>query len=356
MRKSVLIHCACSWFFAVAFAATYLPLASAESTLSVELVQAERRDIASTMWVPGTVVSRNDAWISAEIEGRLIQVAEVGDVVGAGDLLARLDNHTLTLTSQDHQANIKRLQASLNFNAKQLERLGTLAESNSASRTQYDEVHAQREMVAQEMRQAQIREQQTKYDLARTEVRAPFSGRVAQRVQQAGEYAQVGSKILRLVDVTHKEIRANAPISVAPYLIDVDAVTVKVGKEHSQELLRAVVPVGDEVSRSLELRVAMSSLDALVGTAVRVAVPDSSPKSAVVVPRDAVFIRSRGSHVVRVVEEKAELVNVKTGTANGSWIEVDVITSGDSVVVRGGERLRSGQPVKILTARQPRSP
>jgi len=316
--------------------------------VTVVVAQVEQRQMAPMMWVPGTVVSRNDAWISAEVSGRLTNVAEVGDTIANEGVLAQLDQRALQLRLEDNEANIKRLQASLAFNAKQLDRLQQLRKSDSASKTQYDQATTQREMVAQELIQAKTASARTQYDLDRTTVRAPFNGRVAERALQAGEFASVGARLLRLVDVQQLEIRANAPIAVARHLRQGSQVAVRASGHEVTGLLRAVVPVGDAISRSIEVRVSVTSHFALVGSAVRVALPTESLQTVNAVPRDAIHLRSHSQHVIVVENNKATVVPVTPGVVSGNWIAVDQVERGQRVVLRGGERLRNGQTISIL--------
>ncbi len=111
----------------------------------------------------------------------------------------------------------------------------------------------------------------------------------------------------------------------------------------------ALVPVGDEASRQLELRIAIEGLDIPVGTAVDVGLPSAETRTVVAVPRDAVMLRREGDFVMRVdAAGKAERVPVKTGSEVDGLVEVDgAITAGDRLIVRGGERVEPGQALDI---------
>jgi len=116
--------------------------------------------------------------------------------------------------------------------------------------------------------------------------------------------------------------------------------------------VRAIIPVGDEVSRSLEIRVILEEPSPLVGSAVRVAVPTAIPEVVLAVPRDALVIRQEANYVFRIVEGSAEQVAVQTGTSDIDLIAVSGgLAAGDEVVVRGAERLRDGQSVRIIGRR-----
>ncbi|MBS0582812.1 MAG: efflux RND transporter periplasmic adaptor subunit, partial [Proteobacteria bacterium] len=58
----------------------------------VEVGEATASKLAPTRWVPGSVVSRDDAKIASAEAGRLDFVAEVGTRVKAGERLAKLDD------------------------------------------------------------------------------------------------------------------------------------------------------------------------------------------------------------------------------------------------------------------------
>ena len=75
----------------------------------VKVGKAAKQSIAPTMSATGTVVSRNDARIAAEIAGRLVWVAEPGTYIERGGAIARVDDAALQLRLRDNQATIARL-------------------------------------------------------------------------------------------------------------------------------------------------------------------------------------------------------------------------------------------------------
>lgn len=319
---------------------------------AVETAQVVQLELAPTMWAPGTVVSRNDARIAAEIPGRITWIAEPGEHFAAGEVLARIDDRTLKISLAQQQAEIGQLEARLTFDEQELERLTRLTKQNSASRTQLDAATADRQVAVMQLTSARAVRDRLNYDLQRTTVVAPFGGQWAERHQQTGEYTAVGKTLGRLVDTNHKEVRARAPISVAPYLNRDMKLTVKADQKTVVQTVRAIIPVGDEISRSLEIRVLLEEPAPLVGSAVRVAVPTAFPEVVVAVPRDALVIRQEANYVFRIVEGSAEQVAVQIGNANTDLIAVSGdLRAGDEVVVRGAERLRDTQNVRVIGRR-----
>jgi hypothetical protein len=113
--------------------------------------------------------------------------------------------------------------------------------------------------------------------------------------------------------------------------------------------VRAVVPIGDTISRTLELRLVLPKTDWHIGSAVQVSLPRSAPKRVVAIDRDALVLRADRISVFVVGEDNtAKQVDVELGATEGDLIEViGDIKAGDKVVIRGGERLRDGQKVVI---------
>lgn len=339
-------------FLAVALIAGVAQAQEPAPPAPVEVAPAVTRDMATTVLAPGTVVSRHDARIAAEVSGRLTWVAEVGDRVTAGGVIARVDDQFLQLQLADAEATIRRLEASVGYLEKQLARQRQLASQNIGAQNLADEAESQLEMTRQEVVQARVARDQTRLTLERTQVRAPFAGRIVERLREAGEYLTVGGEVARLVDTDHIEVRAQAPMTVANFLGEGMDVEVRDRDRTAASRVRAVVPVGDERSRMIEVRVSLPAGDWVIGSAVRVALPRSEPTPVVAVPRDALVLRQDAVYVFRLAEDDTvEQLSVQPGAGSGDFVEVaGGVAAGDSIVVRGGERLRSGQKVTVVNA------
>jgi RND family efflux transporter MFP subunit len=315
----------------------------------VQVSEALFKELAPSVWIPGTVVSRNDARIAAEIPGQLTFVSEVGDRIQRGDVIAQIEDQALQLQLKNDDATIKRLQANLKYLDQQVERTRRLTDQQVVAANDLEELQSQYETARQELVQAQVGKEQTEYRLERTKVRAPFSGRVVERLQQPGGYIAVGGEIVRLVDTTSIEVRAQAPLSVAPHLREGMKILIKGQGRELESNLRTVVQVGDERSRMFEVRLAIQGEAWIIGSPVRVALPSNSSQQVVAVPRDALILRSDNIYLFKVSDEgKAERIAVETGVGHASLIEViGDVAAGDRIVIRGGERLKSGQAVEV---------
>lgn len=301
----------------------------------VVTVPIEMRLLSPQVRVPGTVVSRNDARISAEITGRIIWISEVGDSFKKGQVIARIDNTF-------YKNEVRRLEADLLQKTQSLARIEELAASQFSSASTLQQAIADKEMSTAILDQA-------KYNLERTQIKAPFTGVVVERIGQVGEFASAGVQVLRFVDTENMEVSARVPISSAPFLEGVENVFVTANLTGQLLALRAVVPVGDERSRMMEIRVSLPPGTWVVGTAVKVDVPSGPAREVLAVPRDALILRTNSIFLFTIDgEDNAQRISVRLGAASGDYVEViGNVTEGSQVVVRGGERLREGQKVAI---------
>lgn len=348
---------------ALGFGVFALGLAAAASTCRaeepkappaiVEVGEATAAKLASQLWVPGSVVSRDDAKVASAEAGRIEYVAEVGTHVKAGERLAQLDDQALRLRRDEIQTDVRRAEAQRALAQTQLDRLEKLGSTNAIAKTNVDEARATLETDAQTLAHARAQLREVEHDIDQAQVRAPFAGIVAERFAQRGEYVQIGATIVHLIDTDHVEARVQAPLAMASRMRTGMEVKVKSpsGAEASAKV-RAVVPVGDERARQFELRVGLDASLALVGAAVEVALPEGGSDDALTVPRDAIVQRANQTYVMRVsAQNTAEQVPVATTLASGDKVEVrGALTVGDRLVVRGAERLAPGQAVKVANA------
>ena len=316
----------------------------------VEVAQASAELMAPQVYMPGTVVSVNDSRISSQITGQVTWVATEGTLVKKGDVIAEIDNRNHRFAVERNQSQILRLEARVKYLKADLSRLNELAETNNTPASRVEESQSNLSMTEQELAQAKIALEQSEIDLDRTKVRAPFPGRIVERLAQAGEYSVPGRQIARLVDTENLEIRAQAPVNLAGVLRDGQTVLLRKEADTFDSTIRALIPVGDSVSRTMEIRVRVpTAASYVVGTALQIGVPSSAPSEVVAVPRDALVLRSEGTYVFRIKSDNtAERLLVRTGAASGARVAIlGGIESGDRVVIRGGERLRPGQSVQF---------
>jgi RND family efflux transporter MFP subunit len=316
----------------------------------VKVAVASIKDIAPITLVPGTVVSRNDARLSAEVEGRLIRVADVGTQVAQGEVIAEIEGTALRLQMTELEAQVTRAEARLRFLESEEKRFQSLAQSNLAAVTQLEQTQSDRDVARGDLEVAQARLEQTADKLDRTAIRAPFAGVVVARLMTPGERAVEGSNVVRLVDQQNLEVIARAPLEYYSYVQRDQLLTVSAHGAASPARVRQVVAVGDQNTHQFELRLDLDGNPFPVGQTLRVSIPTSDSRAVLTVPRDALVLRPEGQSVFIVdANNAAQQITVTAGTGQGDDIEVvGDVAPGDRVVIRGNERLKSGQAVTVL--------
>lgn len=317
---------------------------------NVRVARASIQSLAPLTMVPGTVVSRNDARLAAEVTGRLLEVVDVGTVAARGDVVATIEDTLIKLRRDELQAEVERAQARLRYLESEERRYVQLAESNLAAATKLEETRSDRDVSRGDLRVARSRLAQIEDQLARTSIRAPFDGIVVERLMMPGEWVDIGKNVVRIVDQQHLEVIARAPLEYYSYVRPGQQLELRTGLLIANGTVRTVVAVGSENTHQFELRLDIESHLFPVGQTLRVSIPTSEVREALVVPRDALVLRPDGITVFVVDKDHtARQVMVTIGIGAGEQIEVSGdLQDGDVVIIRGNERLRPGQSVTIM--------
>ncbi len=324
--------------------------AQEQKAVAVQTSRVQSELVSPAIWVPGTVISRQDSRIAAEVSGNLVWVAEVGDRFDAGGILARINDRELQLQLRNNQSEEKRLRARFDYLERQVKRLGRLAKSNSAAESELDQLRAERDMLTQELRAAKVAIDRTLYDIERTRIAAPFPGIVVERMQQPGEYLARAGEVVRLVNIDILEIRVQAPLNVARHVSTGDLVKVKNNLDEINTRVRTVIPVGDDNSRMLQLRLELDNREWIIGEAVRVALSNAKAATTLTVPRDALVLRDGETYLYTILQDNTvRRIDVIAGEGAGKNVSIKGnLSEGDEVITRGAERLRDGSLVKII--------
>ena len=317
---------------------------------NVRVAKASVESLAPETIVPGTVVSRSDAKLAAEVTGRLLEVADVGTNASRGDEIAKIEDTVIRLRKDELQAEVERAEARLKYLESEEGRYVQLAKSNLAAATKLEETRSDRDVSRGDLRVAKSRLAQVEDQLGRTSIKAPFDGIVVERLMMPGERVDIGKNVVRMVDQQHLEVIARAPLEYYSYVRPGQQLKLRTGSIVTSGTVRTVVAVGSENTHQFEVRLDIENNRFPVGQTLRVSVPTSNARKALVVPRDALVLRPDGITLFLVDEDqKASQLTVTTGIDAGDRIEVfGDLKDGDTVIIRGNERLRPGQTVSIM--------
>lgn len=323
--------------------------AQGQSAANVNVVTAEMKMLSPVSWVSGTVVSRNNSEIAAEVSGRLESLAELGTLVKKGEVIAQVSDTTLKHIQKESMASVMSARARLAFLESEVKRKRVLAKQNLSAMTELDETISLRDAEKGALIAAQARLAQSNQNIEFSQLKAPFEGVVVERLSNLGEYVKNGSAIIRLVETKQLEASIFVPLKAYRFLALSQSIAIESSLGSALVKIKMIIPVAEARSHLMEVRLDMSAIDWPIGLSIKAAVIDGASKKVLSVPRDALVLRRNGVSLFKVSDQNiAEQISVDVGFGAGEWVEVKGdVKPGDKVIIRGAERLRVGQPVQI---------
>jgi len=319
---------------------------------AVVTARAEMRELAPSVDVPGTVISRYDSRLASELSAKLVWIAEVGTVVKKDETVARLEDFTFKLLEMEAQGRVEGEQARVKFLLSERNRLNKLAANNLSAESQLDQVESDLAVAQSDEKIAQVQLGLSKISMHVTQIRAPFDGIVTERLRNIGERLNISDEVIRVVDPNSLEVVARAPLNTVNFIRDNAVLEIHNDYRRDQASVRTIVPFGNPQSHMFEVRLDVNPEIWTVGESVRLSMPTADIKHVLAVPRDALILRREGASVFKVADDMTvEQVNVITGLGDGNLIEViGELDAGDTIVIRGAERLNTGMQVSTGAA------
>ena len=334
----------------------------------VRVDPVRQEPLVQTVPVIGRLVARRDGQVAARVQGPIQRFdIQVGDRVAAGDAIAHIDEASLKASLAqaegrlgEARARIVTAQAQLDLARQESKRLAALKNTQATSKALYEDA-VQNEIIGR----ARVREAQAavataqadvrlaEIDLNHAQITAPYTGVVVQRMTEQGAYVNKGDPVVRLLADTGMEVEADVPFDRLAALDEGVEVAVMLDDgERRIARVRAVIPEENRLTRTRAVRFSIDLADATVGLAAgqsaTVQVPLGKPRDVVSVHKDAINRRGPDTFVYVVVDGVARLRPVSLGDAVGSRIEVlSGLEPGEPVVVRGNERLRPDDKVRV---------
>lgn len=301
----------------------------------------------------GTVFYPEVSEVSAEVNGGVVDARiEEGRRVRKGDVLVRLDADLLEKTIASTRASHGQVLVDLEKARVDYRRIENLYRQEAIAEQVYDE-NRFRVMSLEKRAESLLADiERLEAELLRKTVRAPFDGVIVKKLVDRGEWLSPGDKVATLARDDSVDVIVEVPGEVVPFVRPGRKVAVSVaGRETAGEFV-SVVPRGDISTRTFPVKIRLRNRYGLIeGMEARVSVPTGKRETSLLVARDALVTGSGNSAVFTIVDGKAKMVPVKVLRIEGgsAGIEADGIRKGMTVVVKGNERLRDGQPVTIVT-------
>lgn len=310
--------------------------------ISVNAVLVESRISEKNLNLVGTVIPNTQIEVKSEVQGKILSLnAELGQFITKGRVLARVDDKIRSIGLANAEQNLA--------NAKQnVQRYTNLYKGGAATEAQLQQYQLSYENAQNQVAQA-------RKELSSTTIVAPISGYVTSKPVEAGAFANIGSPIVTLVDISKLKVQ----LSVA----EQDAYALKVGDEVAittnvypgvtfQGKISFISPSGDEAHNyPIEVSVTNQDKNPLkAGTYVNIIFNRKNAVPTLQIPREAIIGSVQGAQVYVVDNQHvAHLKKVTIGADNGTYLEVlSGLQAGERVVTTGQINLADSSLVTII--------
>ncbi|HYH00601.1 MAG TPA: efflux RND transporter periplasmic adaptor subunit [Terriglobales bacterium] len=324
--------------------------------VAVRTTTVAQRNIAEELSLTGTLKPQAEVQLVSEVSARLLRLLKnEGEPVRKGEVIAILDSTDARLAHERASAAVAVARANREHAVAERDRANNLLKTGGITDKDHLAANVNLQVAEASLRQAKAEEAIAAQQLARCQIHAPFSGRIAKRLVDTGTMLAVGTPVLMLVDNSTLEFRAavtSADFSKvkigAPAEVTVDAMP----DFAAHGTVTRILPTVDERSRSFEIVVRVAGKENLIsGLFARARVKVRDINNAVVVPPAALMhdgSRADVANVFVVENGKAEVREIAVGVEALDSVEVrEGLKPGMIVVVDPPTTLASGAPVHI---------
>jgi membrane fusion protein (multidrug efflux system) len=314
-----------------------------EAAVPVEIARVTTGPIDAAYRGTATLEAEDEATVLAKTSGVIEQVlAEEGQRVGAGQVLARLETDRLRLEAARAKAEADKAQDAFDRNTRIYDKHLISKELYDQSRFTRDAARAAYDLAALTLRES--------------ELRAPIAGVISARYIKVGNAIQPNSAAFKItqMDTLHahiyvpeRDIHKLAPKQAAALAVDAWP-----DKTFKGSILR-VNPVVDASTGTVKVTVAMGAgqRELKPGMFGRIEILYDRRASATLVPKDAVLTEDAAQSVFVVHDGKAQRRAIKVGYADSHHYEVlEGLKSGDQVVTTGQSNLKDDAKVHVVNA------
>jgi RND family efflux transporter MFP subunit len=326
--------------------------------LTVSLVAPRRVELTERLQANGNVAAWQEAIVGAEVGGlRLAEVlANVGDTVRAGEVLARFATDAVQADVAQARAALAQAQAARALAQADARRATALQGTGAMSAQQIQQAELAAQQAGAQVQAAQAALDAQLLRLRHTEVRAPDAGTISARLATVGAVASPGAELFRLVRRGRLEWRAE--VSAA-----------ELARIHPGDKVELAGADGTQITG--QVRVLGPTVDPQTRNAlVYVDLPPQAPlragmyahgqfllgrRQALTVPLSALVLRDGFAHVFELGEgSRVAMRRVQTGQRGDGMVEVTAGLSPQArIVARGGTFLNDGDLVRTAPDSEP---
>ena len=305
---------------------------------------ASTKTLNAQIEVPGTILANESTEIHPEVSGRVVQLnIKEGAFVSQGTLLAKLYD-------EDLQAQMKKLDVQLKIADQTEKRQAQLLKIQGISQQDYDLSLLQVHNLNADM-------DIVKTAIRKTEIRAPFSGKLGLKNISPGAYVTPSTIATTISQVSQLKLQFSIPEKYGAQLKNgqnIDFTMDGVQKKFTATIIATEVGI-TENTRSLAVRALIKNKDEslLPGAFAKVKLALEKSEDAIMIPNSSVLPQGRSKFVYLYKGGKAKQTEITTGVRDSTNIQaLSGIGKGDTVITTGLLYLRPDVDVKLTKLAQ----
>ncbi len=299
--------------------------------------KAELKEMDEVLSWPGTVTARSVAQIAPKVSARILEIAvKSGDVVKAGQIVARLDQSELQSRVNQARSMLTAAQAQAAKTGAEMRRVQSLFDQEAATQRTLETAQAASRSAEAQVAEAQAAVAAAQSLLSETVLRAPFDGTVVKRTLEPGDLAMPSAPVLTVQSARHLRVEAAIPEDCARDLRAGQTLKVRIANEEYESKVEEIAPAADPQTRTVLVKAGLQSpaqpgafawVDQVCGR-----------RKALLIPSAAVS-RTGQLESVRLLEGGVPRLRlVRTGKTHDGRVEIlSGLKEGDAVLLGDGK-------------------
>lgn len=307
--------------------------------LSVEGQVITTTSINEVIEVSGTILANESTEIRPEISGRITQLnIREGATVSKGTVLVKIYD-------ADLQAQLKKLQVQLQIAEKAEDRQRELLKIGGIAQQDYD-------LSVLQVSNIQADIELVKVSISKTEVRAPYDGRIGLKNVSPGAYISPATLLTTITQLNQKKVEFSVPEKYSAQIqkgLPVQLSLDETGKKYQASVLAKESTI-DQNTRNLRIRALITGNDELLvpGSFAKVKIILGENDRAIMIPSNAIIPQARNKQVAVYRGGEASMETVTTGIRDSSRIQIVTgLKTGDTIITTGLLFVKPGSKIKF---------
>ncbi len=307
--------------------------------LSVTAIVVSSKDFSNSISLSGSIEANENVEIRSEVSGIVEKISfSEGTQVNKGQVLLKVND--IELRAQLSQAITRQKLASENERRAKL-----LLQKEAISQEEYD-------MASAEFRSLKAQTQLIQAQIAKTTIKAPFSGKIGLRNISPGTYVTPTTSITKLVSSSQVKISFSIPEKYASEIENNTSIlfTIPNNQQKFSAKIYAIEPEIETATRTLKIRAIADNSNGklLPGTFATIELSLKNIKDAIVIPTEAVVPIQDGKVVYIANNGKAKEVKIETlARTSNDVVVTSGIKSGDTLLTSGVMSLKDEADIKV---------